>query len=99
MLHIRPYSLMLNCDKWGATSELVFPSSRTDSRAVQAVRVHKAAQQETFTFCLQRIDQGPYKVGFSVYDGFWCNACQWMAWHQSAWLECTWLMHLLHQIR
>ena len=62
MLHMRPYSHMLNCDKWAAISELVFPSTRTDSRAVQAVRVHKASQPQSFTFCLQRVDVGPYKV-------------------------------------
>ena len=62
MLHMRPYNHLLNCDSWAATSELIFPSSRTDSRAVQAVRVHKASQQQAFTFCLQRIEVGPYKV-------------------------------------
>ena len=52
-----------------AASGLVFPSARHGNKAVQAVRVEARPseagaqpQQFTFTFCLERIDAGPYKV-------------------------------------
>ncbi|KXZ56068.1 hypothetical protein GPECTOR_2g950 [Gonium pectorale] len=35
-LHVS-YTPLLNCDSWRAVSPLLFPSSRTDNRAVQAV--------------------------------------------------------------
>lgn len=53
-----------------ATSPMVFPSTRTGERAVQTVEVmaqpsaSQAASKRahTFTFCLEHITQGPYKV-------------------------------------
>lgn len=52
-----------------AISKVVFPSSRRGNRAVQAVEV-QAVQQKgearlrpyVFTFCLERVEVGPYKV-------------------------------------
>lgn len=50
-------------------SELLFPSRRKENRAVQVVEVQaqsrkgaNAMRPYTFTFCLERIDVGPYKV-------------------------------------
>ena len=50
-------------------SELLFPSRRKENRAVQVVEVQaqsrkgaNAIRPYTFTFCLERIDVGPYKV-------------------------------------
>ncbi len=56
-----------------AVSKVVFPSSRSGNKAVQAVEV-QAVQQKgearlrpyVFTFCLERVDVGPYKVLFLV---------------------------------
>ena len=53
-----------------ATSPMVFPSTRTGERAVQTVEVmaqpsasHAMTKTaHTFTFCLEHITQGPYKV-------------------------------------
>ena len=49
--------------------ELIFPSRRGENRAVQVVQVRAASRQQppvmrayTFSFCLERIDVGPYKV-------------------------------------
>ena len=49
---------------------MVFPSSRTGERAVQTVEVMAqpsasdaaSKRAHTFTFCLEHITQGPYKV-------------------------------------
>ena len=49
---------------------MVFPSTRTGERAVQTVEVmaqpsatHAASKRaHTYTFCLEHITQGPYKV-------------------------------------
>ena len=50
-------------------SQLLFPSRRKENRAVQVVEVQaqsrkgaNAIRPYTFTFCLERIDVGPYKV-------------------------------------
>ena len=56
-------------------SPLVFPSQRTGERALQAVQVVGARKRAavpggsdgglrpyTFTFCLERVQSGPYKV-------------------------------------
>jgi hypothetical protein len=41
-------------------SQLVFPSSRHTNKAVCAIAVKSAAQrQQTFTWCLERVLQGP----------------------------------------
>ena len=52
-----------------ATSPLVFPSTRTGSKAVQSVQVvsqtagsNAAQRSHTFTFCLEHVTEGPYKV-------------------------------------
>ena len=49
--------------------ELIFPSKRGENRAVQVVHVRAASRQQppvmrayTFSFCLERVDVGPYKV-------------------------------------
>jgi hypothetical protein len=54
-----------------AVSNVVFPSSRSGNKAVQAVEViamqHKGEgrlRPFVFTFCLERVDVGPYKVFF-----------------------------------
>jgi hypothetical protein len=66
-------------------SNLVFPSRRHENKAVMAVEVVATRQQAqrpgqqaqqgnrtyTFTFCLERIDKGPYKVG-----GMWWGTGQ-----------------------
>ena len=57
-----------------AISDLVFTSSRRDDRAVMAVRVTKGDKERTFTFCLQRIEQGPYKVTCLLVCGL-LNGC------------------------
>lgn len=54
-----------------ATSPMVFPSTRVGTKAVQAVQVtsqpsagmSNAKRSHTFTFCLEHVTQGPYKVG------------------------------------
>lgn len=55
-----------------AMSPMTFPLQRTGERALQAVEVVAARRQGdasggglrpyTFTFCLERVDKGPYKV-------------------------------------
>ncbi|BDA47530.1 hypothetical protein COCOBI_10-3780 [Coccomyxa sp. Obi] len=67
-LHSPPQNVLLNCESWRAISKVVFPSSRSGNKAVQAVEV-QALQQKgearlrpyVFTFCLERVDVGPYK--------------------------------------
>jgi hypothetical protein len=53
-----------------AVSPMRFPSQRSGNRAVQAVEIMAPSKQDptaarayTYTFCLERIDVGPYKVG------------------------------------
>ena len=49
---------------------MVFPSTRVGTKAVQAVEVTSqpsagitnAKRSHTFTFCLEHVTQGPYKV-------------------------------------
>jgi hypothetical protein len=49
---------------------MVFPSTRVGTKAVQAVQVTSqpsagmttAKRSHTFTFCLEHVTQGPYKV-------------------------------------
>ncbi|KAG2499402.1 hypothetical protein HYH03_002976 [Edaphochlamys debaryana] len=74
------YTPLLNCDSWKVASPLVFPSSRFDNKAVQAVEVmarprpvarpgapapaavpDTALRPYSFTFCLERVDEGAYK--------------------------------------
>lgn len=38
-LHSPPYKLLLNIDEWHASAPLVFPSKRSENKAVQAVTV------------------------------------------------------------
>ncbi len=57
-----------------AISNVVFPSSRSGNKAVQAIEV-MATQKKgeeilrpyVFTFCLERVDVGPYKVLSAVF--------------------------------
>lgn len=72
-LHSPPYSLLLNCDSWQPASQLVFPSSRHQNKAVGAVAVTGRGQHQVFTFCFERVLQGPMKncwvtVGVRVGD-------------------------------
>ncbi|KAK9905556.1 hypothetical protein WJX75_002084 [Coccomyxa subellipsoidea] len=67
-LHSPPQNALLNCESWRAVSNVVFPSSRSGNKAVQAVEViamqHKGEgrlRPFVFTFCLERVDVGPYK--------------------------------------
>ena len=50
-------------------SQLLFPSQRKENRAVQVVEVRAPSSDRqrpyTFTFCLERVDVGPYKVAAS----------------------------------
>ncbi|KAG2438850.1 hypothetical protein HXX76_005390 [Chlamydomonas incerta] len=67
------YRPLLNCDSWRPLSPLVFPSSRHDNKAVQAVEVvakprrgpsavsDSALRPYTYTFCLERVESGPCK--------------------------------------
>lgn len=50
-------------------SQMLFPSKRKENRAVQVVEVQAPSRggepprrPYTFTFCLERVDVGPYKV-------------------------------------
>ena len=50
-----------------AASPMLFPSSRMTHKAVQAVHVQRQDSNPVplaFTFCLERIDTGPYKVHY-----------------------------------
>lgn len=73
-MHAPPYNVMLSFDSWQAISNVIFPSHRHGNRAIQAIQVMSKASTEsaapgsndqlrpyTFSFCLERIDQGPYK--------------------------------------
>lgn len=59
---------------------MVFPSTRACTRAVQAIEVtpqrstdsSAAKRSHTFTFCLEHVTQGPYKVNEIGY----CLLCQ-----------------------
>ncbi|KAG2453305.1 hypothetical protein HYH02_001531 [Chlamydomonas schloesseri] len=67
------YRPLLNCDRWRPVSPLVFPSTRHENKAVQAVEVvarprhgpaassDTALRSYTYTFCLERLDSGPCK--------------------------------------
>ena len=68
---VQPMALLLtartNSIGWSlqAASPMIFPSSRMAHKAVQAVHVQQQDNQLiplAFTFCLERIDTGPYKV-------------------------------------
>ncbi len=71
-----------------ATSPMVFPSTRVGTKAVQAVQVtsqpsagiNNAKRSHTFTFCLEHVTQGPYKV-----QGIVCLTA-----HSDA--HCTWFI-------
>jgi len=48
-----------------ASSKVIFPSQRMSNKAMQAIKVEGGAnrsQPYTFTFCMERVDLGPYKV-------------------------------------
>lgn len=71
MIHTTPYDMLLGSDHWEVISGMKFPSKRHSNSAVQAVRLFNrprhahddcsSLREYTFTFCLQRIDTGPYK--------------------------------------
>ena len=47
-------------------SSVDFPSARMGNKALQAVQFRSSddtARWYTFTFCMERVDVGPYKVG------------------------------------
>lgn len=57
-------------------SQLRFPSRRLGNRAIQAVRITPPAGHErAFTFCLERVEVGPYKVCCRKLVSF-LGACQ-----------------------
>jgi hypothetical protein len=55
-LHSPPYKVLLDIDNWHASSPLLFPSSRSENRAVQAVTVKSGREGRSynFTFCLEK---------------------------------------------
>lgn len=55
-LHSPPYKVLLEIDEWHASAPLVFPSSRSENKAVQAVTVKsgKEGRDYNFTFCLEK---------------------------------------------
>ncbi|KAK9824657.1 hypothetical protein WJX72_012116 [[Myrmecia] bisecta] len=86
-LNSAPFRILLGCERWQPISQLLFPSSRYGNKAVQAVEVIAKAEEPaasrqastkqqrryTFTFCLERVDEGSYKgcwmtVGLRVGD-------------------------------
>ena len=63
MLVVRPLRALLPMQ---CVSSVDFPSSRMGNKALQAVQFRSSddtARWYTFTFCMERIDVGPYKVG------------------------------------
>lgn len=56
-----PYDVLINCEEWTTIGTVQFPSSQTDARAVQAVQVRTHNRTYTFSFCMQRADQGSLK--------------------------------------
>lgn len=75
LLNSPPYNVMLSCESWRPISRMVFPSSlRYGNKAVQAVEVvAKSTSPEQhlrpykFTFCLEMVEQGPYKGCWLTY--------------------------------
>jgi len=55
-LHSPPYRVLLEIDEWHASAPLIFPSSRSENKAVQAVTVKSSKEGRTynFTFCLEK---------------------------------------------
>jgi len=79
MLHAKPFNVLLNCHSWTASSKVIFPSQRMSNKAMQAIKVEGGAnrsQPYTFTFCMERVDLGPYKgcwlVG-GLREGDYCS--------------------------
>ncbi|KAL4440192.1 hypothetical protein ABPG75_003193 [Micractinium tetrahymenae] len=75
-LHSPPYSALLNCHSWQPASQLVFPSNRHRNKAVCAVAATAAGRQHVFTFCLERVLQGPLRncwLTVGVRDGDYAN--------------------------
>ena len=60
-LHSLPYSVLLECDDWQPSGPILFPSSRSEARAVQAVAVQSKGRQYNFSFCMEREDEGSLK--------------------------------------
>lgn len=60
-LHSLPYSVLLECEDWHANGPLLFPSRRTESKAVQAVAVLSKGRQYNFSFCMEREEAGGMK--------------------------------------
>ena len=64
-------------------SQLIFPSERLGNKAIQVVQVEARTggasgqlRPFTFTFCLERIDVGPYKVLTPVHAcRLWTGQC------------------------
>ncbi|EFN52903.1 hypothetical protein CHLNCDRAFT_138459 [Chlorella variabilis] len=69
-LHSPPFGVLLHCDAWQPISQLVFPSKRHMNKAVCAVEVTSATQQrQAFTFCLEKVEQGPWKNVWLTAEG------------------------------
>ena len=57
------------CSVAQVVSPVRFPSKRMENKALQTVSVGPIAGREQpflFTFCLERIEQGPYKVHMNL---------------------------------
>jgi hypothetical protein len=57
LLHSPPYKVLLEIDEWHASAPLIFPSSRSENKAVQAVTVtsnKEGRRRYNFTFCLEK---------------------------------------------
>jgi hypothetical protein len=76
LMHVS-YNPLINCDSWRSVSPLVFPSTRHENKAVQAVEVRARHRQPqpgpgagadatlrsyTYTFCWERVSSGSFKV-------------------------------------
>jgi hypothetical protein len=64
-LHSPPYKVLLEMDEWHASAPLIFPSSRSENKAVQAVTVTSSSKENgrtyNFTFCLEKQVAGGMK--------------------------------------
>eukprot|EP01023_Acetabularia_acetabulum_P027562 TRINITY_DN2606_c0_g1_i10.p3 TRINITY_DN2606_c0_g1~~TRINITY_DN2606_c0_g1_i10.p3 ORF type:complete len:208 (-),score=13.12 TRINITY_DN2606_c0_g1_i10:210-833(-) len=74
MMQELPYNVLINCSQWQSKSQVIF-TNKSGNKAVQAIQVtsNQSRQEFTFTFCMEKILQGPYKdcwltVGVRVGD-------------------------------
>lgn len=63
-LHEAPYASLLFCDEWRIARPIVFHGRRGNrNRAVQVIEVRQGMepQGQRYTFCLQRVEDGPLR--------------------------------------